>query len=98
MNSTRPLPVEYDRHGIAFANKNGRFRNSPPSAYPLRIVMPTPEEIAELAMAPKRTTTDEGTVEERDMKDVLEAVARAETPDVPPWGMRIARTKPRGTV
>jgi hypothetical protein len=61
----------------------------------------TPEQIAELALAPKRTTTDEGTVEERDMKDVLaanDALIRATAPDRVPWGMRIARTKPRGTV
>lgn len=61
----------------------------------------TNEEILELARAPKRTTTDEGTVEERDMKDILaanDAVARAAAPDVPLWGLRIARTQPRGTV
>jgi hypothetical protein len=58
----------------------------------------TQEELDELARSPKRTTTDEGTVEERDMKDVLDAQARIQAPDRPLWGLRIARTKPRGTV
>ena len=60
----------------------------------------TEEQILELALAPKRTTTDEGTVEERDMKDILaanEAVAFT-NPDRSPWGIRVARTIPRGTV
>lgn len=57
-----------------------------------------PAELQELALAPKRTTTDEGTVEERDMKDVIEGLARSEAPDRAPWGIRLARTKPRGTV
>lgn len=63
--------------------------------------MPTNEELEELALAPKRTTTEEGTVEERTMKDVLDGLKVAEreaTPDTVPWGIRVARTKPRGTV
>ena len=58
----------------------------------------TEEQIIELALMPKRTTTDEGTVEERDMKDIIAAQNALPGPSGPPWGMRIAITKPRGTV
>jgi phage FluMu protein gp41 len=61
----------------------------------------TDEQITEIALRPKRTTTDEGTVEEHNPKDVLAVQAAAERltiPDDAPWGIRLARTVPRGTV
>jgi hypothetical protein len=60
----------------------------------------TDEQLTELALAPKRTTTDEGTVEERDIKDILalNTAAVAVNPDRAPWGIRVAQTVPRGTV
>lgn len=58
----------------------------------------TDEDIVEAALRPKRTTTDEGTVEEHSLKDLLAAKNQVAVPETPPWGMRVARTKPRGTV
>jgi hypothetical protein len=59
----------------------------------------TPEEIAELASAPERVTGDEGTVKERDAKDViaLDQYGQQKTVTVPPYGMRMARVRFPGT-
>lgn len=58
------------------------------------------EELTELAAGPKRTTTDEGTVEERSARDIilLDQYSKQAASDAVPWGIRVARTKPRGTV
>jgi hypothetical protein len=58
----------------------------------------TDEQITEAALRPKRTTTDEGTVEEHSLKDLLAVKNQTAAPETPPWGLRIARTQPRGTV
>lgn len=58
----------------------------------------TEEQLTEAALRPKRTTTDEGTVEEHSLKDLLAVKNQAGAAETPPWGMRIAKTKPRGTV
>lgn len=60
-----------------------------------------PEKIEELALAPKRVRTDEGSLEERSVDELIKAdrynqTASAQT--AVPYGMRIARTKPPGTV
>jgi len=57
-------------------------------------------EIEDLAKAPQKTRTDEGTVEERPISELIEADrhTKATTASVVPWGMRIARVKPGGTV
>jgi hypothetical protein len=61
-----------------------------------------PEDVADLAATPKRVRTDEGTVEERPISEQIEAVkftkAAEATSNGPPYGMRIARTMPPGTV
>lgn len=59
------------------------------------------EELAELASAPRRTTTDEGTVQEHDLDQLAKAqeiMVKQSQPNKVPWGMRVARTVPRGTV
>lgn len=61
----------------------------------------TAETILELALAPKKTMTDEGSVEERSIKEMIEAqqwAAVQETPDAPLHGLRISRFKPGGPV
>lgn len=62
--------------------------------------MPSEEQIEELASAPKRTRTDEGTVEERSADDLikLDQYAAAKKSTAVPWGMKVARTKPQGPV
>lgn len=55
--------------------------------------MPTPEEIEELALAPKRTRTEEGTVEERSIKELIEANQYQNTPEVSTWGIRVAKAR-----
>lgn len=58
-------------------------------------------DIEEAAAAPKRERTDEGSVEERSIPDLIKAkqFVESETALVrPPWGIRLARTKPGGTV
>lgn len=62
---------------------------------------PTPDTdlpvstLAELALAPKRTRTAEGTVEERTVDELIKADRYLNpAPDAVPWGIRIARTKP----
>lgn len=60
----------------------------------------TAEEIADLARAPRRTRTAEGTVEERSIADLIKADQHlaAKAADTVPWGMRIAKTKPPSTL
>jgi hypothetical protein len=58
----------------------------------------TSDEVDARAAAPKRTVGDEGTVEERDAKDVIALDGYAKSPAGPPYGMRMARVEPRGTV
>ena len=58
-------------------------------------------QIEELGTAPKRTTTEEGTIEERDVKDIVMADQYAnqkQAADSVPFGIRVARIKPGGTV
>ena len=60
----------------------------------------TEEQLNNLAGAPKRTAGDEGTVEERDARDAiaLDVYNQAGQASGPPFGMRVARVVPRGTV
>lgn len=63
--------------------------------------MPLDEDtVNDLAGAPKRTRTDEGTTEERPADDLikLDQYAAQKGTNAVPWGMRIARTKPGGPV
>lgn len=58
------------------------------------------DKFQELGEAPQRTRTDEGTISERPMKDLIDTdryIASRGATRVP-WGMRVARTKPGGTV
>lgn len=59
-----------------------------------------PEVIAELATAPKKSETDEGKVEERSMTDIIAAdrYLKSKKADTPPYGMRIAKVKPPGSI
>lgn len=56
--------------------------------------------IEEQALAPKRVRTDEGTVEERPISELIEAdrYNKAAAATAVPWGLKIARVKPGGTV
>jgi hypothetical protein len=59
----------------------------------------TDAELQELATAPKRTTTDEGTVEERPISEVIEGQNKLQANDlgdVPLHGLRVSRCKPGG--
>ena len=60
----------------------------------------TEEELDALARAPKKVTGDEGSVEERSAKDFIEFNNYREAGKIggPPYGMRIARVMPMGTV
>ena len=60
----------------------------------------TDTQIEELAESPQITRTDEGMVQERKVEDMIAAdrYINAKNATKPPWGMRIARTKPGGTV
>lgn len=56
--------------------------------------------IIEMANAPARTRTVEGTVEERSIHELIKAdqyQASKAASDLPPWGIKIARFKPGGT-
>jgi len=58
-------------------------------------------DLEELARSPKRITTDEGTIIERDIKDVKDAEFFDDVKDVgdePLHGLRISRCKPAGPV
>lgn len=59
----------------------------------------TTDAILEAAAGPKRVTGDEGTVEERDIDDLIKAdrYAAAKGIDGPPFGLRIAKLKFPGT-
>lgn len=60
----------------------------------------TPTNILELAKAPRRTRTVEGTVEERSVRELILAdqyIAGKAAPEVPPWGLRVAKTMPGST-
>lgn len=58
------------------------------------------DDINELATAPKRVTGDEGTVEERPIKEVIEADRYGNSKEVtkPPYGLRISTIRFPGTV
>mgnify|MGYP001579814019 CR=1 FL=1 len=61
----------------------------------------TQSEIEEQAKAPKRTMTDEGTVEERRIEDIIKAdeYGKAQSVgDVPLHGLRVSQFKPAGAV
>ena len=61
-----------------------------------------PQDIVDFAtQAPKRAKTDEGEVEERSVNEVIAADRYAKTVNAGnfvPWGLRMARTKPPGSV
>ena len=58
----------------------------------------TDEELAQLLRAPKKTTGDEGQVEERSADDLRKLANFTQSQCKPPFGMCIARVAPRGTV
>lgn len=57
------------------------------------------DEIDELAAAPRRTTGDEGTVEERSVQELIDAdrYKAAKKAERAPWGLRFARIRKGGT-
>lgn len=59
----------------------------------------TSTEIADHAKSPQRVTTDEGTVQERSVKELIEADRYTKSSDatVVPFGLRIARIRFPGT-
>lgn len=59
-----------------------------------------PEDIEDLAATPKRVRTDEGTVEERSVDELVKAdrYAKQKAANAVPWGMRIAKIKPQGNI
>jgi hypothetical protein len=61
----------------------------------------TTTDLTTIVNSPKSMTNDEGTVTERDIKEVIEAVnfttANTAAQNKAPWGMRIARTIRGGT-
>jgi hypothetical protein len=62
---------------------------------------PTDIDIVDRAAEPKRTRTEEGTVEERTMHELIAAdryQGSKDAADTVPWGMKIARTKPGDTL
>lgn len=59
------------------------------------------DTIEELALSPRKVTTDEGSVEERSIKEVIQAdnhVAAKEVGNVPFHGLRHSRFKPGSAV
>lgn len=60
----------------------------------------TDDEIADAARNPKMVRTVEGTAEERSISELIAAdkYAAQKNTSAVPWGMKIARTKPGGTV
>ena len=61
----------------------------------------TDSEFEELAKAPRKVETDEGTVTERSIKELIDAdkhLNELNAPDEPLHGLRISRCKPRGAV
>lgn len=56
------------------------------------------QDIADLARAPMRSRTVEGTIQERPVDELIKAAQYLNPiPDKPPWGMRLAKTKPPST-
>lgn len=58
-------------------------------------------DIEDAGKDPKRVRTEEGTVEERSVQELIDADRYGQTKaaaDAVPWGLRIARVKPGGTV
>jgi hypothetical protein len=56
------------------------------------------EELDDRVRAPKRVSGDEGTVEERDADQTIQLDVYSKSASKPPYGMRLARVAPRGTV
>ena len=58
------------------------------------------EDIENLAKSPQRARTDEGSVQERSIKEIKEADAYLQQRVIggAPWGIRIARTMPTDTL
>jgi hypothetical protein len=58
-----------------------------------------PEDIEELGTAPKKIVGDEGSVEERPIKELVEAdrYAAGKRATGPPYGMRISKIEKPGT-
>lgn len=67
-----------------------------------RTPIPSSEfDILDIVRSPKRTRTDEGTVEERPIDELIAAdryAKASEAQGAVPYGLRIAKTKPPGTV
>lgn len=63
---------------------------------------PVQTTLETLATSPQRVRNDEGTVEERPLPQVIEMDRYLKSQDATdggvPYGLRIARTTPRGTV
>jgi len=58
-------------------------------------------DFADLVKAPKKTRTDEAYIEERSVDELIKArnqVLAEEAATGVPWGMRVAKSKPPGTV
>lgn len=57
-------------------------------------------DLAAAMLSPKRMRTDEGTVEERTIHELVtgDRYIAAKAATRAPWGMRIARARPMGTV
>jgi hypothetical protein len=56
--------------------------------------------INELAAAPLRTRTEEGTIQERTVDELIQAdqyIAGKTATEAVPWGLRMARVKPGST-
>lgn len=51
-------------------------------------------DIEDLGAAPKRIQNDEGSVQERDIDEVIKAKNFADQPTAPPYGIRFAKIKP----
>jgi len=51
-------------------------------------------DVEDRAKAPKRTSTEEGTVQERSVDELIKARNYTEQPSKPPYGMTFARTRP----
>lgn len=57
--------------------------------------------IEDAGQAPKRVRTEEGTIEEKPVQELIDADRYSQTKQAAgavPWGLRIARVKNRGTV
>lgn len=60
----------------------------------------TDQEFEDQAQSPKQVRTDEGQVLERSVNEMIDAdrYVAAKSVSAVPWGLRIARSKPGGTV